>query len=332
MIMQFVGLVARTPGAIVLSLLAITVSACAQATSQTTGQPATTAPAPAAQKPAAPATPGATTQATAPVAAKTPKPLVATSPDGTKIAYETTGAGPALMLLHGGGQTRRSWNERGYVDRLSKRFTVITVDLRGSGDSDKPESVEAYALDAVLADLVAVADAAGAKRFHLWGFGHGASIGRYLAARSDRVISAVLVAAEMGPTVTGPVKDAIVGMRAKWQPLLEAQKAGKLDLKGMSPGDRDAWNSGVARSAIALGALVDYPPLEPAEIKVVTLWLIGAADASGLENAKKYEGKLAGTKVTLKQVSGLSYSDSFARIDPILAEVEPFLAANPGTN
>lgn len=331
MIMQFVAMVARTPGAIALFLLALGVSACAQATSPTSTTPATTTAAPAPQKPAAPATPAATAQA-ATTAAKTPKALMATSADGTKIAYETTGTGPVLMLLHGGGQTRRSWNERGYVDRLSKRFTVITVDLRGSGESDKPDTAEAYALDAVLADLVAVADAAGAKRFHLWGFGHGASIGRYLAARSDRVISAVLVAADMGPTLSGPVKDAINGMRAKWQPLLEAQKAGTLDLKGMSPGDRDAWNSGVARSAIALGALVDYPPLEPAEIKVPTLWLVGAADETGLGNAKKYEGKLAGTKVTLKQVSGLSYSDSFARIDPILAEVEPFLAANPGTN
>jgi pimeloyl-ACP methyl ester carboxylesterase len=333
---QFVSLVARTPGAIVLFLLALAVAACAQATSPATTSPATTAPAPATQKPAAPATPGqaATGQAAAGHAAapQTPKALVITSADRTKIAYEKTGSGPALMLLHGGGQTRRSWHERGYVDRLSKRFTVITVDLRGSGESDKPDTAEAYALDAVLADLEAVADAAGARRFHLWGFGHGASIGRYLAARSDRVISAVLVAADMGPTVTGPVKDAILGMRAKWQPLLEAQKAGTLNLKAMSPGDRDAWNSGVARSAMALGALVDYPPLEPAEIKAPTLWLIGAADASGLENAKQYEGKLAGTKVTLKQVSGLSYSDSFARIDPILAEVEPFLAANPGTN
>ncbi|MCC7181313.1 MAG: alpha/beta fold hydrolase [Acidobacteria bacterium] len=329
MITPFVRMVARTPGAIALFSFAITVSACAQATSQVTTQPAAATPAPATQKPAAPA---AAAGAAAPAAAKAPTALMATSPDGTKIAYETAGTGPALILLHGGGQTRRSWNERGYVDRLSKRFTVITVDLRGSGESDKPDTPEAYALDAVLADVLAVADAAGAKRFHLWGFGHGASIGRYLAARSDRVISAVLVGADMGPTISGPVKDAINGMRAKWQPLLEAQKAGKLDLKGMSPGDRDAWNSGVARQAIALGALVDYPALEPAEIKAPTLWLIGAADESGLVNAKAYEGKLAGTKVTLKQVSGLSYSDTFARIDPILAEAEPFLAANPGTN
>ncbi len=260
--------------------------------------------------------------------AKPPAPKVqfAKSPDGTRIAYEVTGSGPALMLVHGGGQTRRTWSERGYVERLSGRYTVIALDRRGNGDSDKPARPDAYALDRVLEDFIAVADAAGAKRFHLWGFGHGASVGRYLAARSDRVISSVLVGAPMGPTVTGIVKTAIEGMRAKWQPMLEAQKAGTVDLKTLSAGDKAAWDGGIAVSAISLGALLDYPPLEPAEITVPTLWAVGAVDETAMANVKEYEGKLSGTKVTLSKISGATYSDSFAKIGPVLAVVEPFLA------
>jgi pimeloyl-ACP methyl ester carboxylesterase len=316
-------------GAVVaVAVAAIAGLACSAATSSSSPQTPESPAAPATQKPAA--TGAAPAQGTAP-AAKIP---TITAADGTKIAYEVSGSGPALLLLHGGGQTRQSWVERGYVERLSKKFTVIRMDFRGSGDSGRPTTVEAYALDTVLADILAVADAAGAKRFHLWGFGHGASIGRYLAARSDRVISAVLVGADMGPTISGPVKDAVVAMRAKWQPLLDAQKAGTFDIKKLSIGDREAWEHGVALSAVALGALADYPPVLPAEIKVPTLWLIGAADASGMENVKQFEGKLAGTKVTFKPLSGLSYSDSFSRIDPVLAEVEPFLAstATPGSD
>lgn len=303
---------------------ALTIAGCAQATG---GAPPQTPSAPAAAETQKPATQGAAAAGTpsAPAAAAAIKPLIATSPDGTKIAYEKTGTGPALMLVHGGGQTRRSWNDSGYVDRLSKSFTVITVDTRGTGNSDRPTTAEDYALDKMLADLLAVADAASAPRFHLMAFGHGASISRHLAARSDRVISAVLIGADMGPTLQGPVKEAIAGMRAKWQPLLDAQKAGTLDLKQFSYGDREAWNNGIAISAVALGALSDYPALEPSEIKAPTLWLVGAADTSAMENAKAYQGKLAGTKVTFKEVSGLSYSDSFSKVDPVLAEAEPFL-------
>ena len=182
-----------------------------------------------------------------------PKALIATSGDGTKIAYERSGSGPALLLLHGGGQTRSAWNESGYVERLSKRFTVITMDQRGSGDSDKPVTPEAYGLDRVLADVLAVADAAGAQKFYLWGYGHGASIARYLAARSDRVISAVLVATTIGPAVTGIVKDAIVAMRTKWQPLMEARRDGKLDMSKLSAGDRSALEGGTSHRRVIIG-------------------------------------------------------------------------------
>ncbi|MGH9174402.1 MAG: alpha/beta fold hydrolase [Vicinamibacterales bacterium] len=306
------------PNALAGIVLALAVSACAQATSGSPQQASKAAEE--GQKPG---------QAAASAA---PKPLVATSPDGTRIAYETTGAGPALMLLHGGGQTRTSWKESGYVDRLSKRFTVITVDRRGTGDSDKPVTADAYALDRVLADLLTVADSAGAKRFHLWGYGHGASIGRYLTARSDRVISAVLVGATMGPALTGIVKEAIVAMRAKWQPLLEAKQAGTLDLNTLSPGDRTALDGGTPLLALSLGALVDYPPLEPADIKAPTLWLVGSEGTSAMENVKAYEGKLAGTNVTLKVLSGASYSDCFIKIDGVLAAVEPFLASTAASS
>lgn len=37
----------------------------------------------------------------------------ATSADGARIAFDVTGSGPALMLLHGGGQNRRAWHEAG---------------------------------------------------------------------------------------------------------------------------------------------------------------------------------------------------------------------------
>jgi pimeloyl-ACP methyl ester carboxylesterase len=303
--------------------LLLTSSACAQSTAK----PETGATPPADQATEKPAPPGASAANASPgkpAPPPAPKPKIAKSADGTQIAYEVTGSGPALILVHGGGQTRRSWNQIGYVERLAKRFTVITMDLRGSGDSDRPVTAEAYALDTVLADFLAVADATGAKSFHIWGFGHGGTLARYLAARSDRVISAVLVGMTMGPAASGVFKTAVEAMKAKWQPVIAAHAAGTLDLKTLSTSDRTAWEAGIAPNVLSLTALLDYPPLEPAEIKVPTLWAVGSDD-SAMENVKEYEGKLKGTQVTLKVLSSVNYSDSFIKVEQVIGEIEPFL-------
>src|SRR5690348_5974328 len=102
--------------------------------------------------------------------------------DGTRVAYDITGSGPLVMLLHGGGQTRQVWHELEYVARLADQFTVVTVDQRGNGDSDKPTGVDAYSVEHLTNDILAVADGAGASRFALWGYSYGANIGRYAAA------------------------------------------------------------------------------------------------------------------------------------------------------
>lgn len=327
---RFDVVTARRLKTVVGIFLALIASACA--TSRPTGspQPATAPAAPAAAgttRPAAGAPVGATAATPATPARKT-----ATAKDGTKLAYDMTGTGPFLVMLHGGGQSARSWADRDYVTKLKGQFTLVTPDQRGSGGSDKPATLEAYALDTLLDDILVVADAAGAKRFHVWGFGHGATLARYLAARSDRVISTVLVASEFGPALSGTVKDAVTGMRAKWLPLVQQKTAGTLKVDALSLSDRTAWDNGIAVSAMSLGAMLDYPPLEPAAIKVPTLWLVGAADTSAMENAKAYEGKLAGSKVTFKSLSGASYTDSFAKSEVPLAEALPFLTAQAKAN
>ncbi|MBU1879225.1 MAG: alpha/beta fold hydrolase, partial [Chloroflexi bacterium] len=115
-----------------------------------------------------------------------------TSPDGTRIAYDVAGRGPALMLLHGAGKTRRDWHTLGYVERLSPDFTVITVDIRGTGESDRPLDIASYAIERICGDLYAVADACDSQRFAVCGFSFGGNIARYLGAWSQRVTAAAI--------------------------------------------------------------------------------------------------------------------------------------------
>ena len=78
----------------------------------------------------------------------------ATSGDGTRIAYEVAGSGPALVLLHGGGQDRQAWRKAGWTERLTARFRVIALDIRGNGESDKPTDPAAYSIDHMCDDIL----------------------------------------------------------------------------------------------------------------------------------------------------------------------------------
>ncbi|MEO7045763.1 MAG: alpha/beta hydrolase [Ferruginibacter sp.] len=58
--------------------------------------------------------------------------------NGINIHYVIGGQGEPLVLLHGFGQNWYMWNR--LLPELSKHFTVIAPDLRGVGESDKPDS------------------------------------------------------------------------------------------------------------------------------------------------------------------------------------------------
>ena len=132
---------ARRLKTVVGVFLALAASACA--TSRPSGSPQP-APAPAATTAAGSSRPATAGAASTPA---TPARRIATAKDGTKLAYDMTGSGPFLVMLHGGGQAARSWADRDYVTKLKDKFTLVTPDQRGIGGSDKPATLEAYALD-----------------------------------------------------------------------------------------------------------------------------------------------------------------------------------------
>jgi len=62
---------------------------------------------------------------------------------GAEIRCVVGGAGPPLLLLHGYPQTHAMWHQ--VAPSLAHRFTVVCADLRGYGDSSKPESDATHA-------------------------------------------------------------------------------------------------------------------------------------------------------------------------------------------
>jgi pimeloyl-ACP methyl ester carboxylesterase len=109
-----------------------------------------------------------------------------TSADGTTIAFERTGEGPALVLLHGTGRDHTSFAP--IVPELSKYMTTLAVDRRGRGESGDADS---YALEREVEDVLAVINAVEGP-VHLLGHSWGAIISLEAAMQTDRLHSLVL--------------------------------------------------------------------------------------------------------------------------------------------
>ena len=100
----------------------------------------------------------------------------------------TGGDGPPLLLVHGWPQTWYAW--RLLMPALARDFTVVAIDQRGIGLSDKPQ--DGYDTGTLASDLVAVMDALGHQRFAMYGTDVGMPIAYALAAdhpdRLDRLV------------------------------------------------------------------------------------------------------------------------------------------------
>ncbi|WP_112237647.1 alpha/beta fold hydrolase [Kribbella monticola] len=109
--------------------------------------------------------------------------------DGVGIAYQVRGDGPPLVLLAGQANNHHWWDPvRGDFET---RFTTITLDWRGTGDSDKPD--ELYSTEGFADDVVAVLDDLGVDSADVYGTSMGGRVAQWLAIRHpERVESLVL--------------------------------------------------------------------------------------------------------------------------------------------
>ena len=81
------------------------------------------------------------------------------SPDGTRLAVHESGNpdGPVIVAVHGFPDSHTVWD--GVAAALADRFRVVTYDVRGAGDSDKPRGRRSYRQEFLTADLLTVLDA-----------------------------------------------------------------------------------------------------------------------------------------------------------------------------
>lgn len=120
-------------------------------------------------------------------------PSYATSPDGTRIAFERRGQGPPVILV--GGILSDRQTTRALAEQLAGQFCVINYDRRGRGDSS---DTAPYAVERELEDLGAlIAEAGGAAS--VYGHSSGAGLALNAAASGLPITRLVLHEPPYGP-------------------------------------------------------------------------------------------------------------------------------------
>ena len=210
--------------------------------------------------------------------------------NGTRLHYQTSGRGPAVVLIHGGLVDSRLWDEQ--MKPLSKRFRVVRYDLRGYGQSAAPSEPFSH-----LEDLRGLLDFLKIEKATLVGLSLGGIIAADFALEHpERVERLVLV----GPGLRGdkqpPPTDAAAALEAMSRgPEAFADAAMKRELyAAVRPGSdtharlrRMLLENFKALSSLRPGFL-KYPEPPTAErladIKPPTLVLIGSRDGRNLLN------------------------------------------------
>jgi len=113
------------------------------------------------------------------------------SVNGVRLAYEKAGDGYPLLLIHGFSRDRHLW--RKVTPGLARRFTVVAMDRRGYGESDRPADAAGYDNRTVAADALALARSLRWKKFIVVGHDRGAPVAQRLSADHPENITALVM-------------------------------------------------------------------------------------------------------------------------------------------
>ncbi len=138
--------------------------------------------------------------------------------------------GPPLLLLHGHPQTHAMWHK--VAPELAKRFKLVLMDLRGYGDSSRPESDDQhanYSKREMALDAMAVMQHFGFAQFNVLAHDRGARVAHRLAADHPQAVQRMMLL-DIAPTTAMYEHTSLNFAKAYWhwffliqpQPLPEA--------------------------------------------------------------------------------------------------------------
>ncbi|GGD85749.1 alpha/beta hydrolase [Maribacter cobaltidurans] len=173
--------------------------------------------------------------------------------DGVKITYTDEGFGEPVLLLHGFLNSGKSWdNTELKKDLLNKGYRVIIPDLRGCGQSDKPQEESSYQDNAEVKDIKLLMTHLHAKNYNAIGYSRGSIVLAELLTEDPRIKKAVF--GGMGIDFTNP----------KWDRRLAFAKAFNGEVSEMTKGALDYARS-INADFRSLYLQQKYQPATPKE-------------------------------------------------------------------
>jgi len=235
---------------------------------------------------------------------------------GLTFAVDDSGGdGDVVILLHGFPQTRRSWHL--ITPSLAELgYRVLAPDQRGYSTGARPTRRREYTLDRLSGDIVALADVAGAERFHVVGHDWGGAVAWELAERhGDRLASVTSLSTPHPQAMARAMVTSTQALHSWYMAVLQLPVLPEAFLSSRVGGERlhrSLVESGLSPEQATLSvkllasggarggvnwyrALPLSAPRRPAPITVGALYVYGAADfALGRTAADLTERYVAG--------------------------------------
>lgn len=244
---------------------------------------------------------------------------------GVRIHYEVEGSGPPLVLHTGFAGSLVDWHESGCVDALKGENTLVLLDPRGQGDSDKPHESAAYGPAQRVADVLAVLDELGIGRADYLGYSMGGWVGYELGHRaSERFTSLLLGGAQPFGNPPGGAMAELLRQGMSGRSAMEAVTAAVERSQRPMPADwRERYLANDAE-ALAASALVERPTLESAlgTLSLPILLYCGDQDPTH-ERAKRAAALLP--DATFISLPGLDHGEGLVNGAAALPHITAFL-------
>lgn len=246
------------------------------------------------------------------------------STDGAKIAYNVSGNGFPLVLVHGMGSNKEMWINRGWVEIFEKYFTVITIDVRGNGESDKSYDSNFYSINNILDDIDMVVRECGFNEYNYFGHSYGATIGLQLCRHNKHIKRIVCAGTTFGNIF---FKEIVPQWTNEYENFVLRKKNNALNELNLSKEDLE-WveKTDLELTISEFKAWNNWEGIEAKEIKTNLAVYSGTKDnPQVLENLNINENEIKKNNIALKIFEDLDHVDLVGKVNIVSPWVLDFL-------